>query len=219
MEASATKWDDSLLEGHPGDLLHWFACDCAQRALLRERSEGRVPDERSWEAVETKRMWLMGRASDQELYDAYQAAKDAASEWGGSSEPKIRGFQLAPGAQSLANWGNSPPWQTVTSRVSDKSHLARNAAWSAAWAAKPTTEAARISACEAAMATESVGDTIVPERDWQLDHLYYLIEVWSACGERSMFLLYDGNCPIEKPSSSSSQRSSSHVSSGPTVSL
>lgn len=99
MEASATKWDDSLLEGHPGDLLHWFACDCAQRALLRERSEGRVPDERSWEAVETKRMWLMGRASDQELYDAYQAAKDAASEWGGSSEPKIRGFQLAPGPE------------------------------------------------------------------------------------------------------------------------
>jgi hypothetical protein len=195
-----TRWDDCLLEGLPEDLLHWFACDCAQRALLREKSEDRIPDPRSWDAIETKRLWLMKRASREVLHQAYEDAQEAARAHCGSTEPKIRGFRKLSGRDDLANWGSRPPWQEVTDRVSNKNHLARNAAWAAAWAAKPTSDAARISAWEAAMATESVGDTIIPEREWQFDHLWYLKEVWQVCGERSMYLLYDGVCPIEKSS-------------------
>ena len=59
-------------------ILHEFACWCAEQALKRERKAGREPDPRSWQAIETKRKWLRGEASDQELYAARDAARAAA---------------------------------------------------------------------------------------------------------------------------------------------
>lgn len=58
--------------------LHEFACWCAEQALLREREAGREPDVRSWAAIEVKRRWLKGEATDEELYVARDAAWDAA---------------------------------------------------------------------------------------------------------------------------------------------
>lgn len=56
------------------DLLHRFACDEAERALRDQK----VTDRRSWAAIETKRKWLKGQATDAELDAARAAARVAA---------------------------------------------------------------------------------------------------------------------------------------------
>ncbi len=63
-------------------ILGRFACDCAQRALERERAAGREPDPRSWEAVGVARRYAYGKATQAELEAAWaaaSAAKDAAA--------------------------------------------------------------------------------------------------------------------------------------------
>jgi hypothetical protein len=55
-----------------------WACDCAERALLRERDAGREPDARSWRAVEVARAYAIGDVTDEELATARDAAGDAA---------------------------------------------------------------------------------------------------------------------------------------------
>ena len=58
-------------------LLHLFACRVAERALKKAH----VTDKRSWRAIEVKRAWLDGGATDEELaaaWDAAGAALDAA---------------------------------------------------------------------------------------------------------------------------------------------
>jgi len=52
-------------------VLHEFACRCAERALKRAS----VKDQRCWDAIEMKRLWVRGEATDEEL----NAAKDTAS--------------------------------------------------------------------------------------------------------------------------------------------
>ena len=55
-------------------ILHEFACRCAERALSRVEN----PDPRSLRAIEIKRAWLRGEATDEELAAAWDAALDAA---------------------------------------------------------------------------------------------------------------------------------------------
>ena len=55
-------------------LLHEFACDAAEGALLLAD----VTDRRSWVAIEVKRAWLRGEATDKELAAARDAARAAA---------------------------------------------------------------------------------------------------------------------------------------------
>ena len=55
-----------------------FACDCAERALMRERSRGREPDPRLWAAVDVARRYAAGEATKGELAAARDAAWDAA---------------------------------------------------------------------------------------------------------------------------------------------
>ena len=59
-------------------VLRLFACDCAERALLRERKAGREPDERSWEALRVAYLYAEGAATRGELAAAGDAAWDAA---------------------------------------------------------------------------------------------------------------------------------------------
>ncbi len=54
--------------------LHEFSCWCAERAL----KTAKVEDVRCWAAIETKRKWMRGEATDQELAAARAAAWDAA---------------------------------------------------------------------------------------------------------------------------------------------
>jgi len=64
------------------DILHEFACQCAEDAL----SKVAQPDERSVAAIEAKRRWLRGEITDKKLlgsawaaaWDAVWAARDAA---------------------------------------------------------------------------------------------------------------------------------------------
>ena len=51
-------------------ILHEFACRCAERALSRVEN----PDPRSLRAIEIKRAWLRGKATDEELAAAWAAA-------------------------------------------------------------------------------------------------------------------------------------------------
>ena len=55
-----------------------FACDCAERALLRARLLGYEPDPRSWAAVEVSRQYAEGKGSIPELKAAIKASCQAA---------------------------------------------------------------------------------------------------------------------------------------------
>ena len=58
--------------------LYELACRCASRALREERKAGREPDPRSWAAIETRRAWLRGDMSDEDLSAAESVARSAA---------------------------------------------------------------------------------------------------------------------------------------------
>ena len=58
----------------PAELLHEFACRCAERAL---KAAG-VTDTRCWNAIEAKRKWLKNEITDEELAAARDAARAAA---------------------------------------------------------------------------------------------------------------------------------------------
>ena len=59
------------------NLLHEFACWCAERALRAERKAGQEPDKRSWEAIRVKRRWLKGQVTDEQLSAAVSDAARA----------------------------------------------------------------------------------------------------------------------------------------------
>ncbi len=59
-------------------ILREWACDCAERALTREREAGRETDPRSWEAIAVARRYNKGEATKEELAAAWDAAWDAA---------------------------------------------------------------------------------------------------------------------------------------------
>ena len=69
--------------------LRQFACDCASRALHRERKAGREPDERSRAAIRVARRFARGKATQEELAAArsaaWSAARSAAWSAGGSA--------------------------------------------------------------------------------------------------------------------------------------
>src|SRR5690606_18447546 len=60
----------------PAPVLHEFACQCAERALALVDT----PDPRSVAAIATKRAWLRGEATDDELATAQDAALAAAQD-------------------------------------------------------------------------------------------------------------------------------------------
>lgn len=90
-------------------ILHELACRCAERALSRVEN----PDPRSLRAIEAKRAWIRGEATDDELEAARAAALDAA---------RAATLDAARAAAEGAAWDAA--WEA-----------ARAAAWAAAWAA------------------------------------------------------------------------------------
>ncbi len=53
----------------PEHVLHIFACDCAERMLLKKQKAGQKLDARLWKAIKAKRRWLKKELSDDELLD------------------------------------------------------------------------------------------------------------------------------------------------------
>lgn len=97
-------------KGLPEHILYNFACDCVERALMRERAAGREPDPRSWEAVRIKRRWVEGRATDQELgaaRDAAEAAWEAAwaAAWAAAAWAAEAAWDAAWDAAVAWTWG------------------------------------------------------------------------------------------------------------------
>lgn len=95
----------------PSRLLRLFACDCAERALTREREAGREPDPRSWQAVEVARQHADGQTTDAELAAARAAARAAAGAAGAAA------------------------WAAAGAAAGDAWDAAGDAAWDAAGAA------------------------------------------------------------------------------------
>jgi hypothetical protein len=89
--------------------IHEFSCDCAKRALMRERKAKREPDARLWNAIAVKRAWLAGRMSDAQLASAESAAWLAAR----------AAARAAAWSADAAAWSAEREWQnqTLTDRV------------------------------------------------------------------------------------------------------
>jgi len=82
-------------------VLHLFACAVAEDALKMERKAGRETDTRSWAAIETKRKWTEGSATDNEL-DAASAAAWAAARAAASAATSAAAWAEASAAESAA---------------------------------------------------------------------------------------------------------------------
>ena len=88
------------------DILHEFACACAEDALALVEQ----PDERSVAAIESKRAWLNGEITDEELDFAWDAARDATwaaraaswAAWDAASRAAALAAALAARAAALA---------------------------------------------------------------------------------------------------------------------
>ena len=107
----------------PAHTLHEFACRCAEGEL---RKAG-VTDDRSWNAIRVKRLWIEGKATDTELAAARDAARVAARD---------------------AAWDAAQVAARAAARVAARDAAraaARAAAWDAAWdAARAAAEAEHI---------------------------------------------------------------------------
>ena len=74
VDAGDRLWAVLREEFLPADLLHEFACQCAEKALENYDD----PDPRSIAAITAKRKWLRGEITDEELAEAWAAAQAAA---------------------------------------------------------------------------------------------------------------------------------------------
>lgn len=95
--------------------LHEFALEVAEGALTREREAGREPDERLWAALEVKRRWLAGAATEEALAAAWAAARDA-------RDAASAAASAARDAASAAAW-----WAAARAAAWDAARDAQNA--------------------------------------------------------------------------------------------
>jgi len=144
-----TRWDDRTAR--------LFACDCAARALRRERRAGREPDKRSWEALRVARLYAEGKATNQELIAAgvaagyawtatdvaWTAGKAAAKAAWDAIAAAWAATEVAPGTPAWATWNTSAAtigaaWNATEAAASAAWDGAGHAAWKAErrWQAK-----------------------------------------------------------------------------------
>ena len=101
------SWSDDLLQGRSDELLRWFACDCAQRAIDRIDN----PDQRSINDIKTARLYTLGLATKEELNAAWSASRPAA----------------------IATARDAAWYACRSAAVATSWYAARDAAWYAAW--------------------------------------------------------------------------------------
>ncbi len=96
------------------EILHEFACRVAVRALKKAK----VTDERAWNAIRVKRLWIAKKASDSELDAARDAARDAAlaaardAAWAAARDAALAAARDAAWAAALAAaWDAEQKWQ------------------------------------------------------------------------------------------------------------
>ena len=136
-------------------ILHEFACLCAERALSRIEN----PDPRSLRAIEVKRAWLRGKATDEELTAAWAAALAARHATWAAAEAAAQDAALAARHAALA------AAEAATWAAAEAAALA--AAWAAALAARHAALAAAQDAAEDAAEAA--------ERQWQIKELQKML--------------------------------------------
>ena len=105
-------------------ILHEFACLIAERTLKKAK----VTDERCWNAIKVKRLWMQKKATNEELSAAYSAARSAARS--AASAACSAASSAADSAASSA--AESAAYSAAKSAVDS---AASSAAWSAACSA------------------------------------------------------------------------------------
>ena len=121
----------------PATILHEFACVCAEYALTLVDN----PDPCNVKAIEVKRAWMQGEATDKELDTARGAACAAAKKAARTAEARTAARAARTAAAAARD----------TASVA-ASAAGRKAAWAAAWAARDAAwhiEAASDATCEA----------------------------------------------------------------------
>ena len=152
-------------------ILHEFACVCAEYALTLIDN----PDPRSIKAVEVKRAWLRGEATDEELATTRDASWDAARD----------AWEVARDTGSKAAWNASWVAWTACDAVSE-------AASEAAWTASN----------DASSACAAIGSASEVARDAQVAYLIMTLEedklrsvlreeAACACAEHALTLIDD----------------------------
>lgn len=141
----------------PAPVLHEFACWCAEQALALVEA----PDPHSVEAIATKRAWLRGEATDDELAAAQDAAR--AATWGAA---RTIAWGTASAAQDAAREA------ALATALAATQDAARSAAWEAAWEA----------ALAAAWAAQAAGrtDARAAARAAQVEQLIAMLAPFEA---------------------------------------
>ena len=125
VSAENKLWSVLREEFIPAPILHEFACVCAEYALTLIDN----PDPRSIKAVEVKRAWMRGEATDEERTAALDAASEAVREaaawaapgaWAASEAAGYAASDAASAAARYAAWA-----------ASDAAWAACDAAWTA----------------------------------------------------------------------------------------
>lgn len=138
-------WAVSREEFIDAEILHEFACRCAERALSRIDN----PDPRSINAIMVKRKWIAGKATDRALSAAERAAWSA-------------------GEAAMETTGEAATWPAMTAATEAAMHGARRAALRSAEAVVGAAWHSTEGAADAAIAWEK-------ERQWQIDELKRLL--------------------------------------------
>lgn len=145
-------------------VLHEFACWSAEQALLQA---GHEPDPRSWAAIEAKRKWMKGEATDEELDAAGEAAWDA--EWEASYETSDVALAAASAAARDAAWAVARAAASDAARViataaaraavrAAASVSVWDATWAAVWDATRAAQNAKLEAMLTDLLKESAKD-------------------------------------------------------------
>ena len=110
----------------PKKTLHLIACDFAESALKRERKAGREPDPRSWEAIRIKRLWVDGKATDDELEAALNAAWPVAwtavgaaeaAAWAATGNAILAAAAVGNAARAMAQDTEETAWEEQYERI------------------------------------------------------------------------------------------------------
>jgi len=160
-----------------------FACDCARRALARERRAGRDPDERSRHVIRISRAFARGEATDTNLRFAREDAMKAVDEVDCAENVVGSAYYAAYSGMTTA-WPSAwdAAWDAARYAALSVGVAARDASREAAWKAgidldepEPDFDGPVAAAYEAA--EEASYEARMAERAWQTKRLMRYLRI------------------------------------------
>ena len=107
----------ALWLGDATQLVNVFVCDVVEQFLLRERQTGHEPDWLLWNALATKRAWLAGLATIEELAAAHAVISDTHHQLRNRASTTMETDQAALRTLRAARWGAYVTWLLTTPRT------------------------------------------------------------------------------------------------------